>query len=172
MHMIGGLIENKPRRGINGPVASLSEEMHKRVKEMLLEGPNIIIADEAHYLKNAQAQISQACRSFRSMSRIAMTGSPLSNNLIEYWTMIDWIDPGFLGPQKEFQSRFVIPIQDGLYADSDYHEKRMSLKMLNVLKNDIGPKVHRADISVIEKDLPQKTEFLVKVPLTPLQCKM
>lgn len=139
---------------------------------MLLDGPNIIIADEAHQLKNPATKISEATRGFRSMSRIAMTGSPLSNNLLEYWSMIDWIDPLFLGPRKEFEQKYVQPINDGLYADSSIPERRKCLKMLRVLKNDIGPKVHRMDISVIQQDLPPKTEFLIKVPLTALQLEM
>ncbi|CAZ82927.1 unnamed protein product [Tuber melanosporum] len=145
---------------------------HKQISDYLLNSPNIIIADEAHSLKNPKAQISQATRLFRSKSRVAMTGSPLSNNLMEYWTMIDWIDPGFLGPSKEFEAKFLHPIEDGLYADSTLSQRRNCLKMLTVLKKDIGPKVHRADVRVIEKDLPQKTEFLVKVPLTPWQVEM
>lgn len=152
--------------------SQLSEEGHNRVKRMLLDGPNIIIADEAHQLKNPKAKISDAARGFKSMSRIAMTGSPLSNNLMEYWSMIDWIDPFFLGPRKEFEQKYVQPIEDGLYADSSVPEKRKCLKMLRVLRTDITPKVHRMGISVIEKDLPAKTEFLIKVPLTELQTDM
>lgn len=165
-------MDTKIRATLFGATTQISRGQQKTIQEMLLEGPNIIVADEAHQLKNHDAQISQAARGFRSMSRIAMTGSPLSNNLLEYWTMIDWIDPGFLGPRKEFQLKFVDPIQDGLYADSNFQEKRRCLKMLNVLKSDIGPKIHRADIGVIEKDLPPKTEFMVKVPLTPFQIEM
>ncbi|PWW78074.1 hypothetical protein C7212DRAFT_357164 [Tuber magnatum] len=149
-----------------------TNHQHREIRDYLLNSPNIIIADEAHWLKNPKAQISQATRLFHSKSRVAMTGSPLSNNLMEYWTMIDWIDPGFLGPSKEFEAKFLHPIQDGLYADSTLGQRRYCLKMLTVLKKDIGPKVHRADVRVIEKDLPQKTEFLVKVPLTPWQIEM
>lgn len=151
---------------------TLPEETHQEVKMMLLDGPNIIIADEAHQLKNQNTKISDAARGFRSMSRIAMTGSPLSNNLIEYWSMIEWIDPGFLGPRREFEGKYVAPIVAGLYADSSHADKRRCLKMLRVLKKDIGPKVHRMDIAAIEGELPGKTEFLIKVPLTDLQWQM
>lgn len=150
----------------------LPEETHQQMKMMLLDGPNIIIADEAHQLKNQNTKISDAARGFRSMSRIAMTGSPLSNNLIEYWSMIEWIDPGFLGPRREFEGKYVAPIVAGLYADSSHEDKRRCLKMLRVLKKDIGPKVHRMDIGAIEGELPGKTEFLIKVPLTDLQWQM
>jgi SNF2 family DNA or RNA helicase len=132
----------------------------------------VIVADEAHNLKNPGAMITQAAKGFKSLSRIAMTGSPLSNNLNEYWSMIEWIDPGYLGPAKEFKDKYVDPIADGLYADSSYEEKRVSLKMLKVLKHDISYKINRADIDVIRDDMPQKTEFLVTIPLTALQTEM
>ncbi|CUS07807.1 unnamed protein product [Tuber aestivum] len=170
--LAGNLIDNRPRKSSSSPTLNISVDRHRQIRDYLLNSPNIIIADEAHSLKNPKAQISQATRLFRSKSRVAMTGSPLSNNLMEYWTMIDWIDPGFLGPSKEFEAKFLHPIQDGLYADSTLSQRRYCLKMLTVLKKDIGPKVHRADVKVIEKDLPQKTEFLVKVPLTPWQVEM
>ncbi|RPB05608.1 hypothetical protein L873DRAFT_1824911 [Choiromyces venosus 120613-1] len=168
----GDLIDDRPRKSSSSSTLDIPADQHRQISDYLLNSPNIIIADEAHSLKNPKAQISQAARLFRSKARVAMTGSPLSNNLMEYWTMIDWIDPGFLGPSKEFESRFLHPIEDGLYADSTKDQRRFCLKMLTVLKNDIGPKVNRADLSAISGDLPQKTEFLVKVPLTPWQIEM
>jgi SNF2 family DNA or RNA helicase len=106
------------------------------------------------------------------MSRIAMTGSPLSNNLMEYWAMIDWIHPGYLGPESEFRRKYVGPIEDGLYVDSSQAEKRRSLTMLKVLKMDLSLKIHRADIDVIKSEMPSKSEFLVTLPLTNLQTEI
>ena len=137
----------------------------------LLEGPNIIIADEAHKMKNAKASITSAANLFKSTSRIALTGSPLANNIEEYHTMINWVAPNYLGPAKEFRAKDVEPIELGLWQDSSSTERRRSLKMLGVLKEDIAPKVHRADVSVLRNDLPPKKEFVIKVPLTKVQRK-
>lgn len=136
---------------------------HERIKNILLSEATIIIADEAHYLKNPSSKTTLAAKMFKYNTRIAMTGSPLSNSLEEYWSMIEWVDPGFLGPLTEFRGKYVRPIQDGLWAESSFPEQRESLKMLKVLKKDIAPKVHRADISAIKDEMPQKTEFLIKV---------
>jgi SNF2 family DNA or RNA helicase len=76
-----------------------------------------------------------------------------------------------LGPIVEFRSKYVEPIQAGLYQDSTPYERRTSLKMLGVLKEDLGPKVHRADMSVLRNDLPPKKEFVITVPLTAIQRK-
>ena len=147
----------------------LEEKVHVRVKRQLLEGPSIIVADEAHKMKNRTAGIAGATSGFLSKSRIALTGSPLANNLVDYFAMVDWIAPGYLGKFVEFKANYVEPIEEGLYVDSTYTERRKSLKKLQVLKEILNPKVNRADISVLEGSLPPKVEFVITVPLTNLQ---
>lgn len=146
-----------------------TEEEHATVKEHLLQGPNIIVADEAHKMKNRTTGIAEAASCFRSKSRIALTGSPLANHLEEYYSMINWIAPGYLGGFVQFKAKYVEPIEAGLYADSTRAERRESMKKLQVLKTDLDPKINRADISVLVNDLPPKVEFVITVPLTELQ---
>lgn len=141
------------------------------VEDQLLNGPNLIIADEAHKLKNISSALTIAATRFKSNSRIALTGSPLSNNVEEYHSMIEWIAPNYLGPIVEFRAKFVEPIHEGLYENSTNAERRRGLKMLEVLKEDISPKVSRADSSVLKNDLKPKIEFIITVPLTDLQHK-
>lgn len=100
---------------VNNKSEALDERQHQKVKKMLLEGPNLIVADEAHTMRNPDSDISKVANLFKSNSRIAMTGSPLSNDLVEYWTMINWIDPAYLGPLSEFKQKYVQPINAGLY---------------------------------------------------------
>ncbi|KAL5342934.1 hypothetical protein BJX70DRAFT_240042 [Aspergillus crustosus] len=147
----------------------LSDTEHERVKNCLLDSPNIIIADEAHMMKNPTAAISMAAARFRSKSRIALTGSPIANNLGEYFTMVDWIANDYLGTYVEFKAHYVEPIEEGLYADSTHAEKRQSLVKLQVLKKILEPKINRADITVVEGSLPPKVEFVLTVPLTFIQ---
>lgn len=147
----------------------LSDEEHRLVKKWLLEGPNIIVADEAHKMKNSNTGAYQAAVQFRSKSRIALTGSPLANNLVDYYTMVNWIAEGYLGEYKEFNANYVEPIEEGLYADSTYAERRKSLVKLQVLKEILEPKVNRADISALAGSLPPKIEFVITIPLTKLQ---
>lgn len=167
--MFRSLYDNKRTAKREAP---LSQECHETVKAQLLDGPNMIVADEAHKMKNATSGIAQSTAQFRSKSRIALTGSPLANNVAEYHTMIDWVAPNYLGPAVEFRAKYVEPIEDGLWHDSTPADRRKSLKMLGVLKEDIGPKVHRADMSVLRNDLPPKKEFVITVPLTDLQKKV
>ena len=150
---------------------ALSEEDHKTVKGQLLDGPNIIVADEAHKMKNAKSGLTRSTAQFKSRSRIALTGSPLANNVEEYHTMIEWIAPGYLGPAVEFRATYVEPIQEGLWHDSTRADRRKSLMLLDVLTQEVAPKIHRADMSVLRNDLPPKKEFVITVPLTELQHK-
>ncbi|KAH8430453.1 putative SNF2 family helicase/ATPase [Aspergillus melleus] len=148
---------------------AIPDELHHKVRTMLLEGPNIVVADEAHKMKNANTGIAQATTQFRTKRRIALTGSPLANNLVDYYTMVNWIAEGYLGEFLEFKANFVEPIEEGLYADSTRWERRKSLIKLKALNNNLEPKLNRADITVLEGSLPPKTEFVLTIPLTPLQ---
>jgi hypothetical protein len=159
--MLRILIVNKPAR--------LNDEEHELVEGWLLSGPNIIVADEAHKLRSGKSAISQVASRFKSTSRIAMTGSPLSNQLFEYYQMVEWVAPGYLEDPNTFKKKFMEPIQAGSYIDSTRMEQRESLVSLQLLNGILAPKVLRADTSVLAADLPPKTEFVLTVPLTELQ---
>jgi SNF2 family DNA or RNA helicase len=141
------------------------------LEQILLEVPGIVIADEAHTLKNPKSKINEYSMRFKTISRIALTGSPLNNHLEEYHTLVDWIAPGYLGTMVQFRSKYSEPIRDGLWSDSTANEKRVALRKLHVLKRDLDPKINRADITAIEKDMPSKTEFFITIPLTELQTQ-
>ncbi|RAH44738.1 putative SNF2 family helicase/ATPase [Aspergillus brunneoviolaceus CBS 621.78] len=147
----------------------LPDADHEKVKRWLLDGPNIVIADEAHKMKNSSSAVAVAAMQIKTKSRVALTGSPLANNLTDYYAMVNWIAEGYLGEPREFQAHYVEPIEEGLYVDSTYTERRRSLVRLNVLKEILEPKINRADISVLAGSLPPKVEFVITVPLTDVQ---
>ena len=168
-----GLVNNNPRLAAKGGAkkAPLHESEHSKVKEALLGSANLVIADEAHYIKASSSAINLAMNQIRTKSRIALTGSPLNNNLQEYYTLIDWIAPNYLGTRVEFKATYEEPIQEGLYRDSTQSQKRTSMKKLKALELELGPKVHRASASVLQNDLKGKSEFVVAVALTEVQQK-
>ncbi|KAH7360673.1 P-loop containing nucleoside triphosphate hydrolase protein, partial [Rhexocercosporidium sp. MPI-PUGE-AT-0058] len=167
--MLRNLVQNK---AITNRQAPLTEVEHKRVLEELLSGPDIIIADEAHKLKNAKSSLASAASQFRSKCRIALTGSPLANNVEEYHSMIEFVQPGYLGDVVEFRVKYKEPIEAGLFADSADTDRREALKKLGVLNKELALKVNRADLSVLRNDLPPKKEFVMSVPLTDIQRKV
>lgn len=141
------------------------------IAKRLLETPNIVVADEAHTMKKADGKLNLACHKLRTTTRLALTGSPLANHVGEYYSMINWVAPNFLGPLQEFNQIYVSVIEAGLAKDSLPYEKRSASKMLQVLKETVDPKVHRATTKTpsLAKDLPEKKEFMISVPPTPLQ---
>ncbi|KAL2074694.1 hypothetical protein VTL71DRAFT_8473 [Oculimacula yallundae] len=156
--MFRNLVQNKATAV---RLAPLTMGEHEKVLEQLTSGPDIVIADEAHKLKNAKSGLASAASQFRTKCRIALTGSPLANNVEEYHSMIDFVQPGYLGPAREFRSKFKEPI-----------ERRNSRRMLTVLNEELALKVQRADLTVLKNDLPPKKEFVMSVPLTELQRKV
>lgn len=160
------LIHNKPRA--NRP-AALDEPQHQRIKKALLEGPSLVVADEAHNFKNRASDVNRAVNQIKTTSRIALTGTPLANSLGEYYSMIDWIAPGYLGKPAEFLATYEEPIYAGLYRDSLPSQYRESRKRLKALEMELEPKVHRRGNAVLHAELKGKMEFVITVPLTKLQ---
>ncbi|KAI8285179.1 hypothetical protein K4K60_001426 [Colletotrichum sp. SAR11_57] len=162
------------KRLVDEPGEELPKENDgKTAWNILTQSPNLVVADEAHKLKNPDSKISLAASQFRTQSRIALTGSPLANSVEEYYYMIDWVAPRYLGPPSEFRDLYTRTIQEGLYEDSTRSQFRMAKKQLAVLEKTVAPKAHRATIKSLSKnDLPQKTEFILTVPVTDLQARL
>ncbi|OAA48142.1 SNF2-related protein [Beauveria brongniartii RCEF 3172] len=149
------------------------DESTVTIDRILVENATVVIADEAHSLKNPKAKITQVASDLKTSTRIALTGSPLANNVEEYYAMINWVAPNFLGPLQEFRDMYATPIHQGLYHDSTPNEKRQAIKLLQVLKTTAAPKVHRATMkSSLKDELPPKEEFVISVPPTEMQRKL
>ncbi|KJZ74076.1 hypothetical protein HIM_06525 [Hirsutella minnesotensis 3608] len=150
-------------------VVNLDEETN----DLLTATPSIVVADEVHTIKNPQAEVHRVCSRFKTNCRIALTGTPLANNVEEYYYMVDWVAPNFLGPIDEFRQIYATPIHQGLWGDSEPWEKRKAIKMLQVLKDTVAPKVDRKTIKSLPKHvLPLKFEFVLCVAPTALQCRL
>ena len=165
------LIHNRPRMRARtkDKIAPLDDQQHETLKKALLDRPTLVVADEAHQFKGKRSSLNLAMNQIKTKSRIALTGSPLSNNLGEYHSLIDWIAPGYLGTYMEFKATYEEPISEGLYQDSTVSQYRESRKRLKALELEMEPKVHRADVSCLHAELKGKSEFVIRVALTELQ---
>ena len=153
-------------------IRPLREDDHQNVKTALLNDTKLVIADEAHEFKNQGSRLSKCVNQISTKSRVAMTGSPLSNNLAEYYFLIDWISPKFLGTPAEFRATYQDPIHEGLWRGCEDKAYRQALKRLKALQLEMEPKVHRADISVLHSALHGKMEFVIRLPLGEIQEKL
>ncbi|GMG99879.1 hypothetical protein Nepgr_001719 [Nepenthes gracilis] len=144
----------------------------REICSALQEGPDILICDEAHIIKNTRADTTQALKQVKCQRRIALTGSPLQNNLMEYYCMVDFVREGFLGSSHEFRNRFQNPIENGQHANSTADDVRIMNQRSHILYVQLKGFVQRMDMSVVKKDLPPKTVFVIAVKLSPLQRKL
>jgi SNF2 family DNA or RNA helicase len=122
-----------------------------------------VVLDEAQNIKNPEAKQSQAVRQLETRFRIALTGTPVENRLSELWSILDFLNPGYLGPKNFFQRRFAIPVER--YGDT------ASLKTLRSLVQPFILRRLKSDRSIIQ-DLPDKQEMTIFCGLTAEQAKL
>lgn len=137
--------------------------IHRDVKDLQSVSWQGVVLDEAQNIKNADAKQSQAVRQLEVQSRIALTGTPVENRLSELWSIMDFLNPGYLGPKNFFQRRFAIPIER--YGDT------ASLKTLRSLVQPFILRRLKTDRSIIQ-DLPEKQEMTVFCGLSADQAAL
>lgn len=138
----------------------------------LQNGPDILVCDEAHMIKNTKADITLALRQVKTQRRIALTGSPLQNNLMEYYCMVDFVRERFLGSSLEFRNRFQNPIENGQHTNSTAEDVKLMNERSHILYQQLKGFIHRMDVNVVKNELPPKTVFVISVKLSPLQRKL
>ncbi|XP_063347901.1 transcriptional regulator ATRX isoform X1 [Pelmatolapia mariae] len=150
-----------------------SKKLKETFQKTLVDpGPDLVICDEGHVLKNEASAVSKAMNSIRTRRRIVLTGTPLQNNLIEYHCMVNFIKENLLGSVKEFRNRFINPIQNGQCADSTLQDVRVMKKRAHILYEMLAGCVQRKDYTALTKFLPPKHEYVLSVRMTPIQGKL
>ena len=124
---------------------NLVNEKNKKFKKKQTEifnrclldpGPDLVVCDEGHLLKNEKSAINKAVNRITTPRRIVLTGTPLQNNLKEYFEMVNFVKPLLMGTRKEFLNRFVNPIVNGQHADSTDRDVRI-MKKRSFILNDL-----------------------------------
>ncbi|MFE0365241.1 SNF2-related protein [Streptomyces griseoaurantiacus] len=132
--------------------------------QRLAEQPwGLLVADEAQHVKNPYSATAKALRTIPAPARVALTGTPVENNLSELWALLDWTTPGLLGPLKSFRARHARAVEGG--EDPGAAERLARLVrpfLLRRKKSDPG----------IVPELPPKTETDHPVPLTREQAAL
>ncbi|CAH8551854.1 unnamed protein product [Heterobilharzia americana] len=136
---------------------------------LLNPGPDIVVCDEGHLMKNAKSHIAKAVSQIRTSKRVILTGTPLQNNLNEYHAMVDFVKPNLLGTLKEFNNRFVNPIKNGQHSNSTPRDVNVMKKRAHILYKTLDGCVQRKDYSVLTKYLPPRYEYVIMCRLTEVQ---
>jgi len=122
-----------------------------------------LILDEAQNVKNPTAKQTQAVRSLSARNRIALTGTPVENRLSELWSIVEFLNPGYLENHERFRQRYIVPIER--YNDDDRAGELRRLVQPFLLRRV------KSDPTIIS-DLPEKNEMVVYSSLTSEQAAL
>ncbi|KAH8382793.1 hypothetical protein KR009_005281 [Drosophila setifemur] len=157
----------------NEKAKGLRKKQREQLQQALVDpGPDMVVCDEGHLLKNEKTSISKAVTRMRTKRRIVLTGTPLQNNLREYYCMIQFVKPALLGTYKEYMNRFVNPISNGQYTDSTERDLRLMKHRSHILHKLLEGCIQRRDYSVLAPYLPPKHEYVIYTTLSELQQKL
>jgi SNF2 family DNA or RNA helicase len=122
-----------------------------------------VILDEAQNIKNPSAKQTQAVRQVKAEFRVALTGTPVENRLSELWSIMHFLNPGYLGSREKFRSDFALPIER--------YQDEQALKRLKQMVDPFVLRRVKTDPRVIS-DLPAKVETKVYCTLTEEQATL
>ncbi|OTF71845.1 hypothetical protein BLA29_006158, partial [Euroglyphus maynei] len=143
-------------------VSSNSIKKNSSFGQYLLDpGPDMVIFDEGHLLKSNTSQINRVASMIRTLRRIILTGTPMQNNLGEFYVMVEFIKPHLLGTIDEFRNRFENPIKNGQHVDSNIIDVAMMKKRAFVLHKMLSHCINRCNYQVLIPFLPPKFEYVL-----------
>lgn len=122
---------------------------------------HILALDEAQYIKNPKAKVSEYVCKIQASHRISLSGTPLENHLGELWAQMRFLMPGLLGSFKQFTQNFRTPI-----------EKHQDGNAQLTLNRRVAPLILRRTKDVVAKELPAKTEIVHSIPLNKEQIDL
>ncbi|OBZ85747.1 hypothetical protein A0J61_06204 [Choanephora cucurbitarum] len=117
---------------------------------------NYCILDEGHIIKNGKTKITKAIKTLKSNHRLILSGTPIQNNVLELWSLFDFLMPGFLGSEKIFNERFGKPILASRDSKSSSKEQEAGALALEALHKQVLPFLLRRLKEDVLHDLPPK----------------
>ena len=124
---------------------------------------NGVVLDEAQNIKNSSTKQSQAVRRIKAGYRVALTGTPVENRLSELWSIMEFLNPGYLGSAAGFRRTFALPIER-------YNDKEAGMRLRSIVTPFVLRRL-KTDSSII-KDLPDKIEMKEHCNLTKEQATL
>lgn len=128
--------------------------LQRDVEKLLGFHYHLMVLDEAQYIKNPRAKVTQAACRIIARHRLCLSGTPIENHLGELWSLMHFLIPGYLGTEEGFNTRFRKPIEEEGDAEKNA-----------LLKKRIAPLVLRRTKDQVAKELPSKTEIVHLIEL-------
>lgn len=157
-------------RGVVRPALIVSYET-LRMNVDALSGAEIglLLCDEGHRLKNGESQTFTALNSLNCKRRVILSGTPIQNDLSEYFALLNFANPDLLGTRLEFRKNFEIPILRGRDADGTELDVAKGTEKLKELGGIVNKFIIRRTNDILSKYLPVKYEHVVFCNLSPFQ---
>ncbi|QBO35100.1 DEAD/DEAH box helicase [Periweissella cryptocerci] len=119
------------------------------VAPLVDEFVDVVIADEAHRMKNRESKLFAAMMQLNSEYRFAATGTPMQNNPEELYALMEWINPEILGSLQEFRRKYIV------YGEKFGRQLALGYRNLDELRNQVAPVMLRRMKKDVAKDLPE-----------------
>ena len=133
---------------------------------------NYCVLDEGHLIKNPKAKSTLAVKKILSNHRLILSGTPIQNNVLELWSLFDFLMPGFLGTEKVFLDRFAKPIAASRNAKSSSKEQEAGALAIEALHKQVLPFLLRRLKEEVLNDLPPKILQNYYCDLSDLQKRL
>jgi TATA-binding protein-associated factor len=133
---------------------------------------NYCVLDEGHLIKNPKAKTTEAVKRIKAEHRLILSGTPIQNNVLELWSLFDFLMPGFLGSEKVFKDRFAKPIAASRGAKSSSKEQEAGALAIEALHKQVLPFLLRRLKEEVLNDLPPKILQNYYCDLSDLQKKL
>uniref|UniRef100_A0A8C2H561 BTAF1 RNA polymerase II, B-TFIID transcription factor-associated n=1 Tax=Cyprinus carpio TaxID=7962 RepID=A0A8C2H561_CYPCA len=133
---------------------------------------NYCILDEGHVIKNGKTKLSKAIKQLTANYRIILSGTPIQNNVLELWSLFDFLMPGFLGTERQFAARYGKPILASRDAKSSSREQEAGVLAMEALHRQVLPFLLRRMKDDVLQDLPPKIIQDYYCNLSPLQVQL
>ena len=145
--------------GPTQPMLWIASYTQLRRHKHLLEGTQFgyAVLDEAQQIKNPDAKVTQACCAIQAECRLALTGTPIENRLLDLWTLFRFLMPGLLGSRRRFE--------DAVESDNSGFRETFTERV----RQQLTPFILRRQKDMVGKDLPRKVEMDLICPVTDLQ---
>ncbi|GAA5930226.1 hypothetical protein JCM1841_000609 [Sporobolomyces salmonicolor] len=155
------------------PIIIVSYEKLRTLTEELGQTEvGLLLADEGHRLKNSDNQTYTALMQINCKRRVILTGTPIQNDLDEYFSLLNFCNPGYLGTKQQFHKEFELPILKGRDGDASDMEKQRGDEAQRALLTKVNKFIIRRTNDLLSKYLPVKYEHVVFCSLSPFQLEL
>ncbi|KAJ3136146.1 hypothetical protein HK100_002072 [Physocladia obscura] len=160
-------------RSIIRPVLIISYESLRGYSDLLSRTEiGLLLCDEGHRLKNADSQTYTSLNGLNAKRRVILTGTPVQNDLVEYYSLLSFAIPNILGTEQDFRKNFENPIQRGRDSEASELDRQKGDEKLKELLTIANKFIIRRTAELLTKFLPVKFEHVVFCKLSPLQLEL